>query len=161
MNGLIAALIAVLLAEIGDRAAIVRHDVRLMSLVSLALIILAAITGHVVAPSLNDRAVMLMIGIALAFAALAQRTAVSRPSSRTGRVAIAWSGGTPMLVAAFAAYFAAGPVAIGAGVGMAAAVMLTDITSGRPRLSHGVRAAAAGSLALASAVMVFQVLGVN
>ena len=127
MNGLIPALVAVLLAELGERAVFLstaRQRGLLAAIVALALIA-AATDGSVVAMELNQRGATMMTGIALLLAATGQ---VRRPKPGDAlwrQIVTFWSGGTLLLTFALAARFGAATTLPGAAIGLAVAIALS------------------------------------
>ena len=151
MNGFIPALVAVLLAELGPRAAMLRAAAsgRLMVAVA-ALLVAAAVAGQAVAPQLTDWAAGLMAGVALALAGVGQW---QRIVPRQGMVAVLagfWGGGSLLIVFAFAARFGAIMTVSGALAGLAAAVAAADA---RAHLSAVARRPAGAALLVAGLVI--------
>lgn len=129
MNGLVPALIAVLLAEIGPRALQLSTTTRpnLMAAIVAALIAAAAVGGTLVAPMLTEWADALMIGIALVLAAVAQVQRVKPAPGIVRQLWTFWSGGTALLAFAFAARFGAVTTGLGALGGLGAAMALSHV----------------------------------
>lgn len=130
-------MIAVLLAEFGGRA------IQLLQLrhVSLAVLLLglsvgaAAFAGMSLAPTMNDHARALMLGIALALSGFNQfgkAPSSEQPATRRGTFLLIWRSGAPFLAFAFAIWREA-PVGAAAGglAGVAAAIALGHLPLAR------------------------------
>ena len=127
MNGFVPALVAVLLAEWGPRAALIwQGPQRERSLWGVAALVFAAgAAGTLVGPMLTGWAEALMVGIALIFAAIGQLQRVKPVTATWRRLWTFWSGGTPLIVFALAAPFGALAASFGALAGLGLAVALT------------------------------------
>lgn len=129
MNGLIPALIAVLLAEIGPRAA-VHAGSHWRVAVLCAGVIGAAVAGTFVASSLTGWANAFLIAISLGLAALGQAQRVPPTITTMTAIIIFWRGGVPLIAFAFATRFGAVWVGAGALMGLLAASVLTRALHG-------------------------------
>ncbi len=127
MNGLVPALLAVLLAEFGPRALSYAASPRreMLGWVAAALVFGAGASGILVAPSMTIWAETLLLGIALVFAGIGQLGRVRPVSGFRGNLALFWRGGTPLLAFALAARFPGIASLPGAAAGVVAAVVLS------------------------------------
>ena len=128
MNGFVPALVAVLLAEWGPRAALLWRAPRreLVLWCAAAMIFAAGAAGTLVGPMLTGWAESLMIGVALVLAAIGQLQRI-KPVTAPGRVLWTfWSGGTILLVFALAAPFGALAASFGALAGLALAIVTAE-----------------------------------
>lgn len=131
MNGLIPALIAVLLAEIGERgAAASGAPSRLYIGLVAALVAASAIAGNIAAPFVTTPAATLMTGISLLYAGLYQL----RPADVSRPLTAFWLSGTPLIVFALAARFGSVPVAIGSFAGLGGAAALSSLGAANIRV---------------------------
>jgi hypothetical protein len=127
MNGVIPALVAVMLSEMGPRALLYadarRQEVGLWLIA--ALVFFAGAAGALTRPMLNVRASALMIAIALVFAAAGQFQRVAPAKGTIRTVAAFWRGGVLILVFALATRFGPFAASFGALAGMLAAAIAT------------------------------------
>ena len=155
MNGLIPALIAVMLIEIGPRAMLyadARHAQASLWII-VVMVFGAAAAGVAVAPMLTDWADAFMIALALAFGAIGQLQRI-RPASGVVPVVIAfWRGGVALAVFAFAARFGVFGAAFGAIGGLVAAAVVSRAARGAGIPLDPLRWGAAGVLAIAAFVV--------
>lgn len=153
MNGLVPALVAVLLAEVGPRgAALALGSGRAMIVfVVAAMIGASAVAGGMIAPRLAPHAEGLLIAVALGFAGWAQVARVARPATRRAVLLLFWRGGTALLVFALATRFSPASVGAGAALGLVAAVLLTPVVPGGA-IVH-LRRACAATLFVAAAIL--------
>ena len=155
MNGLIPALIAVMLIEIGPRAMLYADARRAQASlwIILVMVFAAAVAGVAVAPMLTDWADAFMIAIALAFGAAGQLQRI-RPAVGVVPVVIAfWRGGVALAVFAFAARFGVLGAAFGAIGGLVAAAVVSCGARGAGIPLDPLRWGAAGILAITAFVV--------
>ena len=155
MNGLIPALIAVMLIEIDPRAMLyadARHAQASLWII-VVMVFGAAAAGVAVAPMLTDWADAFMIALALAFGAIGQLQRI-RPAAGVVPVVIAfWRGGVALAVFAFAARFGVFGAAFGAIGGLVAAAVVSRAARGAGIPLDPLRWGAAGTLAVAAFVV--------
>lgn len=133
MNGLIPALLAVLLAEVGPRGAALAFESGRTAIVFLVATIVAAaaVAGALLAPRLAPNAETLLIALALAFGGWAQASRVAPPATTRAALLAFWRGGTALLVFALATRFAPLSVGVGAAGGLGAAAVLGRLVDER------------------------------
>lgn len=133
MNGLIPALLAVLLAEVGPRGTALAFEAGRTTIVFLIAGVLAAaaVAGALLAPRLAPNAETLLIALALAFGAWAQASRVPPPATTRAALLAFWRGGTTLLVFALATRFAPLSVGVGAAGGLAVTAMLGRLIDAR------------------------------
>ena len=120
MNGLIPALVAVLLTEVGPRGAVyAAASGRLRTVFAIAALVAAsAVAGSLIAPRLAPHAETLLIALALGFSAWAQVVHIVPGTTTRAALFAFWRGGTAFLVLALAARFEAASVGIGAAIAL-------------------------------------------
>ena len=126
MNGLIPALLAVFLAEVGPRGAALALRTGRATIVFVVAAVLAAsaVGGGLIASRLAPNAEALLIAFALAFGGWAQVSRVAAPATMRNALLAFWRGGTSLLVFALATRFSPASVGLGAGLGLGAAALL-------------------------------------
>lgn len=152
--GLIPALLAVLLAEVGERALMLRSAGGRGAFVAIVAGLIAAgtVAGALIAPRMTLPARDLMLGVALLLAGVTQLRRV-KPISGSWRGALQfWQGGTLLLAFALAARFEAWSVAPGIAGGLLAALVLTHAATTAGLALPLLRRVAAGVLLIAGAV---------
>jgi hypothetical protein len=155
MNGIVPAIVAVMLAEMGPRALLYaearRQETALWFIA--ALVFAAGAAGVFVAKTMNPWASALMIAIALTFAAVGQLQRVAPATGTVRTVAMFWRGGVLLLIFALATRFGPFAASFGALAGMAAAAIATKalLAGGVPM--QPIRWGASAVLVLAAAYL--------
>ena len=160
MNGFIPALVAVLLAELGQRASARSGSYSRGAtwIVMTVLIVAASIAGQVMVAQMTDWAGALLIAVALALAATGQFLRVRPRATSTGVLWAFWSGGAPLLAFAFAIRFGAIASALGTLAGLIVAAVLTAVAGESgvalrlPRAMAGIMLASVAAFVAASAL---------
>ena len=155
MNGLVPALVAVLLAELGQRGGFSGKAWRgvIVWVGITAIVVVASLAGQLLAPRMTDWAVALMIGVALALAAVGQLFKAKARVSRAGLLWGFWSGGAPLIAFALAIRFGAWSSAVGTLIGTVIAGVATAAATRNAVPLRAARAVAAVVLFAIAAVV--------
>ena len=131
MNGFIPALLAVLFAEIGERATLFERAPRRDTLgyLIVAMIAAAGAAGSVLAPHLTTNAATLMLGVVLTYAGLMQLRAVKALHGFWRHVFAFANGSALLVVFAMAVRFGAIAAFVGGIAGLAGAVLMTHLAT--------------------------------
>lgn len=161
MNGLIPALLAVLLAEVGPRGASLAAGGPRATVVFVVAAVVAgsAVGGGLVAPTLAPAARALLIAVALGFGAWAQVGRLAPATTTRGALFAFWRGGTALLVFALATWFPPVSVLLGAALALVVAALAGVSPVAAPIVARLRRPCAAALLAAAAIIATLALRG--